>query len=772
MSNLLNLFMDNRPIFDWCVAYLASLSPGKFISSIIRTSDMFTLSLTPHTVAFIEHLSLVKSQNLNSLVKELIEGCLDADQIDKDKCYTVDCVSNLIMISFHSELYAQVLIEVFLEASESRMNESIERLKKNFEARRTGNFDRFQSMIPELITRTKQHGTKLLLIFAEKLAADEGNLWLAEILEVVLTCLQMNATKVMSCPLMEELKKDSTWNLLWKSCLSEHHIVQQTAVRLILISTDEKNSLLYSKTIEKLLCTESIAGFSALVKILEPPLAITELPEVTRTFAHILQMLSIEISSRRCNNRSYFMLKNILSLLNLEKNQFQNFKNARIKLALQTNASHLLNIWASLLKNLLNDVEQYRIQSEQNYLKKMKLEVDVDEMEIAEFEEERVYSTRDHNLLVAQIIDCISPIVTMNMSDLIKCAKLTVKNFFWCLTDCEDQRMSNLIHCFNLLNKQCCNKKTIRSVALRDLMEGALFLYPNLFGSYNEKLNQAKVNRPESLLKYNQRKGVSINISKSSMLHAGVIGVGLQRNREHWSPSGLDDEMKNMFIKAILSCCSPMEDSTSANKVVLDGLCQLSHLLVELVSNDVLYNGIVWPEEDFKTTIERDLHIRRTFKNCPILWPLMGLLATYRLPLRNCSVFLKAICASVIHQWQAKSSESASGDNKELHFFTVKLLEILSLGNLLPHPLNYLHQVVEHLQPNEIAYVLRECVWNYMAANSVEAPEMIGGKRTQPVGDQFIDPLRNTMQKKLNVLGNLYYQMFMACGPEVVKTVT
>lgn len=766
MTNLLKLFMDNRPRFDWCVAYLASLCPAKFISYIIRTAEMFTPVLILHTVGFIEHLSLMKSQNLNALVKELIIGCLDADELEKDKSYTIDCVSNLITISFHSELYAQVLIEVFLEAVESKFNENIERLKKNFEAQRNVNFDRFQKMIPELITRTKQHGTKLLLIFAEKLAGDDANVWLTEILEVVLTCLQMNATKVISCPLMEELKKDSTWSLLWKSCLSENHIVQQTAVRLILISTNEKNSLLYSKTVEKLLSTESIAGFSALVKILEPPLAISDMPDVTRTFAHILQMLSIEISSRRCNNRSYFMLKNILSLLNLEKNQFQNFKNARIKLALQTNASHLINIWASLLKSLLNDVEQYRIQTEQNYLKKIKLEVD--EMEIAECEEEKHYSTRDHNVLLTQIVDCISPIVSMNMSDLIKCAKLTVKNFFWCLTDNDpEQRMSNLNHCFNLLNKQCCNKKTIRSVALRDLLEGALFLYPNIFGSYNEKSNQSKGALSDSLLRYNHRKGVSLNVSKSSMLHAGVIGAGLQRNRENWSPSGLDEEMKNMFIKAILSCCSPMEDTTSANKVVMDGLCQLSHLLVELVSNDVLYNGIIWPEEDFKTTIERDLHIRRTFKNCPILWPLMGLLATYRLPLKNCSVFLKAICASVIHHWQAKSSESASGDNTELFFFTVKLLEILSLGNLLPHPLNYLHQVVEHLQPNEIAYVLRECVWNYMAANAGEAVDLGSSKRAQPVSDQFIDPLRNTMQKKLNILGNLYYQMFMATGQEV-----
>ncbi|CRK88248.1 CLUMA_CG002029, isoform A [Clunio marinus] len=30
-----------------------------------------------------------------------------------------------------------------------------------------------------------------------------------------------------------------------------------------------------------------------------------------------------------------------------------------------------------------------------------------------------------------------------------------------------------------------------------------------------------------------------------------------------------------------------------------------------------------------------------------------------------------------------------------------------------------------------------------------------------PPSEQFVDPLRNTMQKKLSTLGNLYYQMFI-----------
>lgn len=180
-----------------------------------------------------------------------------------------------------------------------------------------------------------------------------------------------------------------------------------------------------------------------------------------------------------------------------------------------------------------------------------------------------------------------------------------------------------------------------------------------------------------------------------------------------------------------------------------------------------MYNGIAWPEEEFtKVTIERDLLIRRTFKNCPILWSTMGLLATHKQPLVNCSVFLRAICASVMHHWRAKSTETISDSNSELMFFTVKLLELLSLGQMLPSPLSYLYIVVQHLEPHEIAYVLKECVWNYMVAHgpSVFNPEGFEVNQQQPKGppaDQFVDPLRNTMQKKLSTLGNLYYQMFI-----------
>jgi hypothetical protein len=110
-----------------------------------------------------------------------------------------------------------------------------------------------------------------------------------------------------------------------------------------------------------------------------------------------------------------------------------------------------------------------------------------------------------------------------------------------------------------------------------------------------------------------------------------------------------------------------------------------------------------------------------------------------------------------------------SGSNSELMFFTVKLLELLALAQLLPSPLNYLHIVVPFLEPLEIAYVLKECVWNYMVVNGVNFfnTEDFLTKPIEPAAEQFVDPLRNTMQKKLGQLGNLYYEMFIL--PQQIK---
>ena len=97
------------------------------------------------------------------------------------------------------------------------------------------------------------------------------------------------------------------------------------------------------------------------------------------------------------------------------------------------------------------------------------------------------------------------------------------------------------------------------------------------------------------------------------------------------------------------------------------------------------------------------------------------------------------------------------------------MLEILSIGQLLPSPLSYLYIVIEYLEPNEIAYVLKECVWAYMK-DHVPTPNLFtvdsnglhwrDSDMAKPSA-QYVDPLKNTMQKRLATMGKLYYHMFV-----------
>lgn len=77
-----------------------------------------------------------------------------------------------------------------------------------------------------------------------------------------------------------------------------------------------------------------------------------------------------------------------------------------------------------------------------------------------------------------------------------------------------------------------------------------------------------------------------------------------------------------------------------------------------MVSTDVMYNGLPFPDEEFtKVTMERDLLIRRAFLTSPILWALLGFIATHRPALCFSSVLLRALCATCLHQWRAKNGE-------------------------------------------------------------------------------------------------------------------
>lgn len=87
-------------------------------------------------------------------------------------------------------------------------------------------------------------------------------------------------------------------------------------------------------------------------------------------------------------------------------------------------------------------------------------------------------------------------------------------------------------------------------------------------------------------------------------------------------------------------------------------------------------------------TIERDLQIRRTFRDVPLLWTLLGLTAWYRPALAYCSVLLRGIAATVMANWNTDEG--------------VSLVSVMALGQLLPPPLASIRDILPVLEQYQV----------------------------------------------------------------------
>lgn len=81
----------------------------------------------------------------------------------------------------------------------------------------------------------------------------------------------------------------------------------------------------------------------------------------------------------------------------------------------------------------------------------------------------------------------------------------------------------------------------------------------------------------------------------SSVFHSGVIGSG-KRRAVPACPIPYNDVIHNKeLLLSVLEACCTCETSQGT----LDSVISIALLLVELISPDVMYNGLPWPEEDF-----------------------------------------------------------------------------------------------------------------------------------------------------------------------------
>lgn len=206
-----------------------------------------------------------------------------------------------------------------------------------------------------------------------------------------------------------------------------------------------------------------------------------------------------------------------------------------------------------------------------------------------------------------------------------------------------------------------------------------------------------------NLLFFFQNKTIPLT-KHSSVFNGGIIGSGKRKIRlnNNLSESIVAGNVCEL-ISTIKSCCLlPEEVENKYCDVSLESVTLVSLLLVQFVSPDVMYNGLPWPDEEFaKVTIERDLFIRRLFANTPVLWDLLNFIAVYRPALCYCSVLLRALTATLIHQW--KSTGEQSDLNQGLMDTTVKVIDVMALGQLLPPPLSGIRNVLPKLQCFEVS---------------------------------------------------------------------
>ena len=169
--------------------------------------------------------------------------------------------------------------------------------------------------------------------------------------------------------------------------------------------------------------------------------------------------------------------------------------------------------------------------------------------------------------------------------------------------------------------------------------------------------------------------------------------------------------------------------SRITNQLLLDGvkscakdLHEFSLLLVEVVTPDVMFNDLSWPEEDFlKVTIERDLHISRKFESHDILWDLCEMIALEG-DLRDCTVLVRALMAVQLTQWASATASKQRGLES-----TQKLIKLISKAKLVPEiPFKYVPQVLTSLTSWEIFCVLND-IWRLLrdtSPSSVHPPSL------------------------------------------------
>ncbi|XP_074786374.1 integrator complex subunit 5 [Athene noctua] len=252
-----------------------------------------------------------------------------------------------------------------------------------------------------------------------------------------------------------------------------------------------------------------------------------------------------------------------------------------------------------------------------------------------------------------------------------------------------------------------------------------------LFGAVPEKPAEEASRFEEtgdvSLLDVNRRFTAAVNFSGGgvwSVFHAGVIGRGLKTPTGHreTAPEAATRNAQT-FLSLLLRCCHggrptdhPALTPPGAG-VNPEAAKAVAAALVEAVCPEAAGGDLVWPPEDqARGTVERDLRICRRFRQNPLLFPLLRVVAAGRPALCYCSVLLRGLLASLMAHWDASREPRTAASPWHLAA-SCSLVACMAEGSLLPPVLGNMHEIFHHLAPFEV-HLLLLSVWDYLRENS------------------------------------------------------
>lgn len=334
---------------------------------------------------------------------------------------------------------------------------------------------------------------------------------------------------------------------------------------------------------------------------------------------------------------------------------------------------------------------------------------------------------------------------------------------FFFFTSLKSTDMRKKLKSSNLCSKilmQLSHSSLAHSLLVRLLFEAALRPeWSYLFGAKKEAFLEFKESPWHLLLtNHNFDSWVKVPKSHNTIFHAGQIGreYSQMKKSKNVSISASEINLNTQLLLNLLGTCCRAQ---GANQ----GATTLALLLVEYISPDIMFNGFPWPEEYIKFTFERDLAIRKTFEEFPVVWHFLELVARCRPALCYCSVLVRALTAALTAFWNT-CPENFSAQAPEHMRSTQKLLEIMVVGQFLPEAFAVLPQMVEKLAPHEVVCILQD-IWAYLRDHTpspdrwVLLPSGLHQRPPEPLDARYTDRCRKLIHVHIDIFDHLLPSM-------------